>query len=728
MTGGSSLVTRIFSLFIRRPVLLSASSSRSWLARVARGLPFALAALVLARTTIARVYAKVGHPGATLDDAYIHFQYARAFAEGHPFRFQSGEPPTSGATSLLWPVLLAPFWLAGFRGEAILWPAWALSFAALGALAYEARAIVRRLAGETAAIGAAAMVLAFPAFTWFAASGMEVLPFAWLLARSVRRASEWAEASGDGERTKERAIELAALAWITTLMRPEGALASLAIAAVLARFPREHTLRSRAFALVALGPLAAQPLFLLAVTGAAKSTTAAVKLLPGNPYYTGAALRDVLVANARRLAGTLLNGEVYSVEFLPTGGAYAAFAGLAAIAVQGFRTKLRWRAALVIGLALAIFGPCAYVTFLWNRLRYLWPFATGWLIGLACLARLAGDALAAVHSRARVVVPLACGAVVGMLLMRMDWTIEDVAQSASGIDRQQATLGRWAKEALPDDARIGVNDTGAIAYFGDRRTFDVVGLTTRSEGRYWVAGTGSRLEHYERLRATSPASLPTHFIVYPEWFGIEPLLGPQLEEATVLDASILGGKTMRAHLADYSLLGSGEAPWTPLGAIVDTLDVADLESEAEHAYELLGARDAEQIAGYGAAPDGRFLLDGGRTMRTRERFVAHLHAGERTRTVMRIEASVPTRVQVLVGGREVALFEVEPAAWTEAFFNVPAGDAKGETPIEIVAQGGALTVFHYWFGAPPLPLRERGPGGVGSRVTAPASAPSDTPP
>ncbi len=162
MTGGSSLVTRIFSLFIRRPVLLSASSSRSWLARVARGLPFALAALVLARTTIARVYAKLGHPGAALDDSFIHFQYARAFAEGHPFRFEAGEPTTSGATSLVWPALLAPFWLAGFRGEAILWPAWAMSFVALGALAYEARAIVRRLAGETAAIGAAAMVPRVP--------------------------------------------------------------------------------------------------------------------------------------------------------------------------------------------------------------------------------------------------------------------------------------------------------------------------------------------------------------------------------------------------------------------------------------------------------------------------------------------------------------------------------------------------------------------------------------
>lgn len=687
-------------------------------ARIPAALPFALAAAFLARWTIARVYAKLGHAGAPLDDAYIHFQYARALAEGHPFRFQAGEPATSGATSLLWPVLLAPFWLLGAHDEWILWPAWALSFAALGALAFEARGIVEKLAGKAAGAGAAMMVLAFPAFTWFAASGMEVVPFAWVLARCVRRASEWAENDGGGARTQRRANELAALAWGATLIRPEGALASLAVGAVLARFPREPTLRSRAFALVALAPLAAQPLFLLAVTGAAKSTTAAVKLLPGNPYYPYAsgALGHAIRENVHLLVGTLLDGEVYSAEFLPSGGSVVALAGLGAIAFLGWREKRVWRAALVLGLALAIFVPCAYVTFLWNRLRYLWPFATGWLVGLACLARVAADAVAAIGRprAARFVTPLACGAIAGMFCMRMEWSIEDVAQSASGIDRQQVALGRWAREALPEDARIGLNDTGAIAYFGGHKTFDVVGLTTRTEGRYWVAGVGSRLEHYERLAKESPASLPTHFIVYPEWFGIRALLGEELREATVTDASILGGRTMRAHVADYSLLGSGEAPWTPLGPLVDSLDVADLESESAHAYELLGGSDFE-VAGQGTAPDGHLVLDGGRGARSHERFVAHLRAGERTRAVVRLAApELASRVHVLVGGHEVALFEVEPAAWTEAIFNVPAERAQPDTPVEIVAQGGALCIYHYWFGGFPP-------------VNPPETAPADTP-
>src|SRR5439155_1470778 len=83
------------------------------------------------------------------------------------------------------------------------------------------------------------MVIASPAFAWGAASGMEVVPFAWLLARSVRVASEWAEARDT--RTRRRAIELAALAWGATLMRPEGALAAIAIALTLARWPTRPT-------------------------------------------------------------------------------------------------------------------------------------------------------------------------------------------------------------------------------------------------------------------------------------------------------------------------------------------------------------------------------------------------------------------------------------------------------------------------------------------------------
>jgi hypothetical protein len=355
---------------------------------------------------------------------------------------------------------------------------------------------------------------------------------------------------------------------------------------------------------------------------------------------------------------------------------------------------------MVVVLALAMFVPCLYVTFLWNRLRYLWPFAPGWFVGLACLARAIGTLVARIDARAgAAATTLVAGGFAGALAVRLDWVIDDAAQSASGIDRQQVTLGRWAKANLPENARIGVNDTGAIAYFGDRRTFDVVGLTTPSEGKYWVAGAGSRLEHYERLHVSSPASLPTHFIVYPEWMSCDAVLGKPLHEAVVTDSTILGGQVMRAYEARYEHLGSGELPWSEHGAVVDAVDVADLESEAEHRYELLGARDGEQVAQESNAPDGRIVLDGGRTQRTRERFAVKLPSGAKAIAFARVMTSSDvSTLEVRIGDRVVGTAKLDSGPWTEIALAIPPDTITSEwTTIDVRATGSAYASFHWWF-------------------------------
>ncbi len=666
--------------------------------------PPAIAAALLAKHTIAAVLDKVGHPAASLDDAYIHFQYARAIAEGHPLRFQAGAPISSGATSMLWPAILAPFWALGARDEAILWPCWILSFAALAGLAWEAASLTTKLAGRTAAIGAGAMTLAFGGLLWCAASGMEVVPFAWAIARATRRSVEWAE-EPQANRTPSRAAELVGLAWVTACLRPEGALTALFVAAALLLHPGARARRGRDGALAVAAAAAAfgVPLLLWIATGSPRSSTSVVKLLPGNPYYAGAALRAAVEYNVRQLLSTLLNGEVYSTEFLPHRGGPVALAGLGAVAVLGWRARAPWRAAGILLMALTMFAPCFYVTFLWNRLRYLWPFATGWMIGLACLARIVGDLAAEVRPSWRAATGIMCGGMVGLFASKTEWIIDDVAQSASGIDRQQVALGRWAKTDLAAGARIGVNDTGAIAYFGEHRTFDVVGLTTKTEGPYWVAGVASRFEHYERLQASRPDDLPTHFIVYPEWMDMPCVLGKALEEATVTDSSILGGRTMRAYVADWSSLGSGERPWSTSSATVDVLDIADLESEAEHAYALLGARDREETLKEGTAPGGAPIVDGGRSRRVLERFTAHLRPGARARGIVRIEGPAGAEVRVLAGGEPVGSFDIaddESDDWSERSFDVPASLASEATRIEVRVGGGAVTTYHYWFVTP----------------------------
>src|SRR6185436_5918592 len=48
---------------------------------------------------------------APLDDVYIHFDFARSIAQGHPFEWIPGNGYSSGATSLVYPFVLAAGYL-----------------------------------------------------------------------------------------------------------------------------------------------------------------------------------------------------------------------------------------------------------------------------------------------------------------------------------------------------------------------------------------------------------------------------------------------------------------------------------------------------------------------------------------------------------------------------------------------------------------------------------------
>jgi len=58
--------------------------------------------------------------GLPLDDSYIYLTYAKQFGRGQPFTYFPGGGYSAGSTSVLWPMLLAPFWTLGARGHALL--------------------------------------------------------------------------------------------------------------------------------------------------------------------------------------------------------------------------------------------------------------------------------------------------------------------------------------------------------------------------------------------------------------------------------------------------------------------------------------------------------------------------------------------------------------------------------------------------------------------------------
>jgi hypothetical protein len=635
-----------------------------------------LVTLGLALWVYRAVTTATGGPlGAPLDDSYIHFQFARSFAQFRPFQYVPGEPAVPGATSLLWPLLLTPAIWLGAGAQGLLGLTWVLGFGALFGQAAEVFLISRRFLSRPAALAGGLLVLTFSANLWFAASAMEVVPLGYVLLRSARRSAEFLE-----PHCKWRERELLLLATLAATLRPEGVLGVLCVVTALV------CKRRWAWAFGALATVLIVPLVNLTFTGSATQTTTLAKWLLTNPYYQGR-LGPAVLGNVGLFYGTLLNGQQWSWTFIPEG-----YNWLGALCLPALWLCAELRRARVFALFLCVVGlgillPATYETFLVNRLRYLWPFSAPWLLGLAALGELVTWPLWR-KNRHFVSVGLAVPALAGYGFATLaPVSVGDVAQSAAAITAQQVSLGRWAKDALPKDARIGVNDAGAITYFSERPTFDIVGLTTRGEARYWVGGAGSRFEHYERLGASA---LPTHFFVYPEWFGVPSLLGDCLTERRVDGATILGGPVMVACRADYSSLGTGAAPLLDVGQRrrLDELDVADLESEAEHGYQLgvAGSVDNTVVSWQGH-------YDGARGRRYHERFQLRVEPGGLL--VVRLSAATPGELTLYVAGRKLVNAPVSPGEFQELALTLPPSAAAGLQDVELHATQ-LLTLLHYW--------------------------------
>jgi hypothetical protein len=582
-----------------------------------------------------------------------------------------------------------------------MWAAWAFSFASLAFLAVETKRIAEGLVEKSVAVACGAMVIAFGGYTWFAGSGMEVVPFALLLARSARAAIDWLEggtfgAASGADSAKSGAVDsrreyrvLVALAVLTPLMRPEGAIASSFIAVALVVRPHNG---ARVYSVPPLLGILAPSFVALLATGQAVASTAVAKWLPLNPYYGGLRLFYAVMSNVGILFGTLLDGRLWTSVFLPSGGRVIGAAALVAIPLAGFLRKRYARAAIVLAVAVAILIPTTYETFLVNRVRYIWPFAWAWFVGLAALSELGGGGLEWWLARLGMTVSrlslLIAGIVVGLFASMLRPSIEDLATSAEAVTLQQVSLARWAHDGLPPGARIGVNDTGAMAYFSDHPTFDVVGLTTRGEARYWTAGPGSRFEHYEHLPRES---LPTFFAVYPEWFAVEPLLGTELTSRSV-SHTILGGYTMAAYRASYDLLGSGGLPTEarrPPGTLIDALDVADIDDEKAHSYALFDA--TRETCVVIAAPD---RADGARRQRARDEFALKLGPGGTL--VARWGSAVPIRLRVSVDGKTAAEPMLATGHWQEFALEMPRDVESGTHTIVVDGRGDEFDSLHYW--------------------------------
>jgi hypothetical protein len=85
------------------------------------------------------------------------------------------------------------------------------------------------------------------------------------------------------------------------------------------------------------------------------------------------------------------------------------------------------------------------------------------------------------------------------------------AWGVQNINGMQVHLGHWVDRHLPRDARLALNDIGAIAYISRREVIDLMGLVTPEILPYRRRGEAGVIE-YVRERC------PDYVIVFPTWF------------------------------------------------------------------------------------------------------------------------------------------------------------------------------------------------------------------
>src|SRR5215203_5793768 len=225
---------------------------------------------------------------APLDDTFIHLQYGRQIGEGQWFRYNDGDPVSTGASSFLYVLVLGAAHFLGISGAQLLGFAIILGAGLLVVAALLGYRLGRTLGGERAGLWSGALIAANGAFGWGATSGMEVALFSVLILATL--------VAFVRELSSGRFVLTPILAALTALTRPEGLLFAVvitgAVVFVLLRELRKirpdslrGTMAAVLYALMPIGAGLAQQLFYTIATGSSVQNGVVAKSLLYEPVF-----------------------------------------------------------------------------------------------------------------------------------------------------------------------------------------------------------------------------------------------------------------------------------------------------------------------------------------------------------------------------------------------------------------------------------------------------------
>ncbi|MBA3463420.1 MAG: hypothetical protein H0T46_25925 [Deltaproteobacteria bacterium] len=611
-------------------------------------------------------------------------------------------------------MLLAPFWMIGARGHALVWVSFAMCAAFYAATCVGVFEIVKRIAGFVPALIAPLVLIGIAPFAWTSLSGMEVAFASALLAAMILLLLDQ---NPTGPPTKKLIAVLAC----ASLSRPEAMLLVVGLTG-LAALQRawQRDWRSAAWW---LSPLAAPALWLVANklfagqlfpnTGVAKSHF----YLPGFDW-------SYWFETVGTLVGKLAKGLFWddkSPLVWPRVFLVLWLVGAVRIALWAKSTRRYLVGAILVLAPWVLMFAVIASSGLWafQNYRYIAPAFPLLVIPVGCAVaiplRRFGPGVAIAHLLAIVIVSVLW---IRAALPGLRADMKMFAQGAMDTNTQVVAIGDYLHRKLPD-ASVMFHDAGAIAYYGDGKVYDMLGLVTNYQAGIANHGPGSRFEFLERMPASER---PTHFAYYPAWLGTNEFYGEVLFNTPLRPGfeprRMVGDGNMQLIIAVWDHVGTGERPLTdhPGWAVVDRIDIADLASERAHGWR--GAQGRRKLGdptakwSHVAREVGArgLVLDGGRTIRGgTERLALALDPAKPTKLIIRTggqpnvpyqeSITQPSRLDILDDDGKVVASQPLPAPngmFVEVVFDLPTG-----TPGALHTRApGPYRVFH-WFALQP---------------------------
>ncbi|HEX4334796.1 MAG TPA: hypothetical protein VH062_02715 [Polyangiaceae bacterium] len=673
---------------------------------------------------------------APLDDVFIHFDFARSAARGHPFEWSAGNGYSSGGTSLLYPLVLAPGLWLGFRGAGLMHFAAIVACTSVFATLLVSQRLFRSLPWWTAFL-APPIFLGVGALDWSLFSGMEVAFFLAIWAFAFFAWDELVTADlGDRSTWLRGAILLGVANAFLVATRPEAIVVAFVFAASAAvAIARKQGMPSARTAFGIAMSLACVVLFAQAVanrvlTGDWSAAGAIVKLEMNDPRLSklevlGAWLFHVRYQIGRVTGyhlgdGLLLGSPFWIVPALPL-----------FFAKTRSRALLLWAQAVLWVLIVALNGQVR-----WQNERYTMP-ALAWMLLAAALGvgavlshAFAGTKRPRVYRTAS---SLALAALVGLLAVGQVPKMRDqlwfFGRASRNIQEQHTKVGRRIRREMQSVRRVLVGDAGAIPYASDVPALDIVGLGGYPKLPFARASRWGVAAAIELIQRIPNAERPDLMAIYPGWWGDMPAwFGTPIDGVSVRGNVICGGLTKMIYRAHWEALDAGNTPSSlspSTERVTDDADLGDLLSEASHHYRIDGApgfvamkllssshggKSAGLSAPHGdvsAKSDGAAksttsvaIWDAGRVVPPGSSVslsVGGLTKGHAVRLVVRTAPSQSGELAVRVGDVDLPPVSLRSGdSWYEASVGVPAELVQTDVRVVLTVLKNEMVLYHLW--------------------------------